>query len=65
MAFKITEIVIIVVIIILVIYDIAILAVTRNTDNTISRVLLKLAQRWPIIAFALGIIFGHIFWTNC
>lgn len=31
---------------------------------TISQVLLNSASEYPVIAFLLGIIVGHIFWKN-
>lgn len=37
----------------------------RGLEGTISRQLYLTAVRWPVVAFALGFIFGHIFWSNC
>lgn len=38
----------------------------RGGDKaTISKVLLNFAKRYPIVPLALGVILGHIFWTNC
>jgi hypothetical protein len=45
-------------------YD-GIIAVTRGIDATVSRQLLKLGQQWPIVPFLLGVVAGHLFWTNC
>ncbi len=40
------------------------LYITKGSEATISRTLLKWSQAYPIIAFALGVVFGHIFWSN-
>ncbi len=31
---------------------------------TLSRVIFKYASEYPIIAFALGVLAGHVFWKN-
>lgn len=53
-----------VIVAIILIYDLVIY-LKKGDDWTISRVLLKLAKSWPIVPFLLGIVMGHIFWTNC
>ncbi len=63
MDFTLTEAVIYGSIIVLVVYDIFIL-LDKGVDQTISSVLLKISKNYPIIPFALGIVFGHIFWPN-
>jgi hypothetical protein len=42
-----------------------VLYLKKGDDATISRMLLKTSQSWPIIPLLAGIILGHIFWTNC
>jgi hypothetical protein len=48
---------------VLIIYDIYI-CYTHGGDATISWVTYSLAQRHPIIAFALGVVMGHILWVQ-
>lgn len=33
-------------------------------EATLSRVILSCSQRCPIIAFALGVLIGHVYWPN-
>jgi hypothetical protein len=35
-----------------------------GVEATISRSLYEWAQRWPIIPFALGVLTGHLFWSQ-
>ena len=39
-------------------------AIRWGYSYTISADLLKASQERPIIAFALGVVMGHIFWVN-
>lgn len=34
----------------------------RGSDTTISVQMFELSKKYPIVAFLLGIVFGHIFW---
>ena len=56
--------VIIITIIVLSVYDVFVIS-KHGVETSISRVILKWAQKYPIIAFALGVLFGHLFWLNC
>lgn len=47
--------------IILVLYDVLALGIWGKTA-TISVVTYSWARRYPVIAFALGFVMGHIFW---
>jgi hypothetical protein len=47
----------------LILYDFWVFA-TYGVDQTISRVTLYKARLHPIIPFALGLLFGHIFWPQ-
>lgn len=47
----------------LIVYDILI-ALTEGLDATISWVGWKLMQKYPVIAFALGFVMGHIIWVQ-
>lgn len=44
-----------------VLFDIAIVAL-RGPSASISWTLLDMARNYPIIAFALGVVAGHVFW---
>lgn len=46
-------------------YDVVIKIREPSGNATISWVMLQLAKTYPVIAFALGIVFGHLFWQNC
>lgn len=48
---------------IIVIYDVWTLIV-RGYDSTISANLYRFSQRFPIVAVALGVVIGHLFWPN-
>lgn len=37
---------------------------TRGMQATISSVLYRGAQKYPVIAFGLGFVMGHLFWHN-
>ena len=63
MDFTLTESVIYGTIMLLIVYDIFIL-LDKGVEQTISSVLLKLGQKYPIIPFGIGVVFGHIFWPN-
>ncbi len=49
--------------IIITLYDIWMLW-RRGYEATISWVLLTWSRKYPIIAFMLGVLAGHIFWPN-
>lgn len=36
--------------------------IKRGSDTTISVQMFELSKKYPIVAFLLGIVFGHIFW---
>ena len=38
--------------------------IAKGYEATISHSLLTLAQRFPIIPFVLGLLCGHLFWSN-
>lgn len=58
-----TLLLVIAVIVTLVVYDL--LAVERGRwEATVSWTMLRLAQKYPIVAFALGVVFGHLFWPQ-
>lgn len=52
---------IIFVVALLVVYDVWTI-IKRGSDTTISVQLFEYSKRYPIIAFLLGVVFGHIFW---
>jgi hypothetical protein len=41
------------------------LVVRKGPAATISSTLLAWSKRYPIIAFLLGVVSGHLFWPNC
>jgi hypothetical protein len=47
---------------ILLIFDVY--AAMTGVENTISRVLLAEARDYPVVAFGVGFVMGHIFWPN-
>ena len=58
-----TKIAIPVVTVAVILYDI--LAISRGgVDATISRVLLGWAQRWPVIPLGVGVLMGHLWWSQ-
>lgn len=38
--------------------------VNGGYSASISYQFLKLASEYPIVAFAMGVLFGHLFWPN-
>ena len=44
-------------------WDAAVLIMGRP-EATISAVLLQITKENPLIAFALGVVVGHLFWPN-
>jgi uncharacterized membrane protein len=40
----------------------AYLICTGNEDATVSVVLYESARKWPVIAFVVGFLCGHVFW---
>lgn len=63
MTFNTTIIFIIAAIAVIIGYDVWMLA-ARGYKSTISFTMLTAAQTWPIIPFAIGIVFGHLFWPQ-
>ena len=61
----ITGLVIAAVTVLLIAYDIWVKVKQPDGNATISWVLLQLCKSWPILAFALGMVFGHILAPNC
>jgi hypothetical protein len=39
-------------------------AVFLPREMQVSATLLRLARRWPVIPFALGVLLGHWFWSQ-
>jgi hypothetical protein len=39
--------------------------IAKGVKATISWQLLQAAKAWPILPFAFGVLFGHLFWENC
>jgi hypothetical protein len=60
-----TVIVICATVVALIAYDVYIKVKEPDGNATISWVLLQAAKRVPLLAFAFGVIFGHIFFPNC
>ncbi len=52
-------------IVLLVAYDIWARLREKNADSTISAVVRDWSFKYPIIAFAFGVLMGHFFWQNC
>ncbi len=50
-------------VLVVIFWDVAVLIADRP-EVTISAVLLELTEEAPIIAFALGVVVGHLFWPN-
>ena len=50
-------------IVILIAYDVWVF-IEPSPADTISEVLLRAASGNPIIPFALGVVFGHLFWPQ-
>lgn len=46
---------------VIIIYDVWV-AVAGGTGTTVSHELITWAYRYPILPFALGVVFGHLFW---
>lgn len=47
----------------LIMYDVWTL-LARGYDTTISANLFYLSQRYPVIALAIGVVLGHLFWPH-
>lgn len=47
----------------LIVYDV-VMIVNKTDGDTISEILLKVASRWPVIAFAAGVVVGHLWWPQ-
>jgi hypothetical protein len=47
--------------VLLVAYDLAAVRLWGE-PATLSRVLTDWSREWPVIAFALGVVVGHVFW---
>jgi len=52
------------VIVFLLVYDVY-AVVTGGVKNTISWEVLQASKNYPVIPFAVGVVAGHLFWTNC
>ena len=50
-------------VIVVIFWDAAVLLMGRP-EVTLSAVILQLTKENPIIAFALGVVIGHLFWPN-
>jgi hypothetical protein len=61
---EVTTIIIYAVLALLIIWDL-IVATNGAAGDTISEVMLRQASNHPIIAFALGVCVGHLFWPQC
>ena len=57
----ITRLIIFFVAVVVVIWD-AFLMFKGHTDATFSVVLYESARKWPVIAFVVGFLCGHVFW---
>lgn len=40
------------------------IVIAKGVKATISWQMLQAAKDYPIIPFALGVLFGHLFWVN-
>jgi len=58
-----TRLLVIAAIILLVIYDLIVISM-YGKDASISCVFFEYAKANPIVAFAAGLVMGHIFWKN-
>jgi hypothetical protein len=36
---------------------------SQRPNDTVSSVVRESAQQWPVIAFAAGMLIGHLFWS--
>lgn len=59
---KLTILLLIVVIVGLIVYDI--IAASHGLESTITWVIWDWAVSFPIVPFAFGLLFGHLFWPN-
>jgi len=41
-----------------------VMIVNKTSGDTISEITLAAARKWPIIAFAIGVVVGHLFWPQ-
>jgi uncharacterized membrane protein len=42
-----------------------ILYLRKGVNFTYSRTLLRLSREWLIVPVVVGVVVGHVFWTNC
>lgn len=47
----------------LIAYDVWVI-IKRGVDQSISWQMYLLAQRYPVVPFALGVLFGHLYWSQ-
>ena len=59
----IAKLIVIGIVVIVTAWDVVVVLMGRP-EVTISAVILQLTRENPIIAFALGVIIGHLFWPN-
>lgn len=38
--------------------------VKRGADTTVSWTLYSVAQKYPVVPFAIGMLMGHLFWVQ-
>jgi hypothetical protein len=62
---SVTAIILLVVTFTLIFYDIYAKIKVKDGTATISWVILTAAKSYPILAFAAGLLCGHLFWQNC
>jgi len=60
---KLTKLVILLVVAGAIVYDL-IAWQAGTVDATISRVTLAWAHRWPVVPFSVGVLCGHLFWSQ-
>jgi hypothetical protein len=60
---RITVIIIVLMVAVGIIYDIIALAM-GGVEATISRIILAVTGKWPIISFAFGVLCGHLLWPQ-
>jgi hypothetical protein len=56
-----TKVIILLIVVIVAVWDVFLIS-TGNCAATFSVVLYESSKAWPIIAFALGVLCGHVFW---
>jgi len=56
-----TKVILLLIVFVVTVWDVFLIS-TGNYAATFSVVLYEAAKAWPIIAFALGVLCGHVFW---